>query len=54
MSEEFARVLVRNLNRKIRFCKNHAAELALINYRDAIIETMTELGHDTKGMINGK
>ena len=45
MSEEFARVLVENLNRRIRFCKDYSAKLALKEYRDAIIETMKELGH---------
>ncbi len=46
MSEKFAQVLVTNLNRRIRFSKSIEVRLALKEYRNAIIETMQQLGHD--------
>ena len=45
MSEKFAQVLIANLNRKIRFAKSENVKEALVQYRNAIIETMIELGH---------
>lgn len=46
MSEKFAQVLVTNLDRKIRFAKSQDVKTALKEYRNAIIETMNQLGHD--------
>ena len=46
MSEKFARVLIAKLNRRIRFAQSNHVKIALSEYRDAIIETMTDLGHD--------
>lgn len=46
MSEKFARTLIRNLNRKIRFAKSIEVKISLTLYRDAIIESMQELGHN--------
>lgn len=48
MSEEFARTLIRNLNRRIKDTEirhDFAVTEALKQYRDAIKETMIEMGH---------
>lgn len=48
MSEKFARTLIKNLDRRIRFEKNLATKKALKHMRDATKETMIELGHNMK------
>ena len=48
MSEQFAKILIRNLNRRIKNAEiKHDFQVAqsLKEYRDAIRETMIELGH---------
>lgn len=45
MSEEFARLLVKNLNRQIQHVNNLTVRMSLRIYRDTIIETMLEMGH---------
>ena len=48
MSAEFARVLIKNLNRRIKETETRhdfAVSESLKQYRDAIRETMQELGH---------
>ena len=48
MSERFAKILIRNLNRRIKNAEiKHDFQVAqsLKEYRDAIRETMIELGH---------
>ena len=46
MSARFARLLIKKLDRKIRFERDRYVQNALKHYRDAIAETMRELGHD--------
>lgn len=48
MSEEFARLLISNLNRRIKDTETRhdfAVTEALKQYRDAVRETMREMGH---------
>lgn len=45
MSEEFARVLILNLERRLRFAKSESLKEALKAHISVIKETMLELGH---------
>ena len=48
MSEEFARILIANLNRRIKETEirhDFAVTESLKQYRDTIRETMLEMGH---------
>jgi len=46
MTEKFAQVMITNLDKKIRFQKDNSVKQALKEYRNTIIETMSQLGHD--------
>ena len=48
MSEHFAKTLIQNLDRRIRFEQDLYTKKALKHMRDAIKETMIELGYDMK------